>query len=69
MPYILKTVHSPPTAIYRRYYTKRIPLLSKMVYKLVRFGPRGGASPYKTLLSIPGGKGAWLSDYALKIVC
>ena len=40
-----------------------------MVYKLVRFGPLGGASPYKTLLSIPGGKGAWLSDYALKIVC
>ena len=28
--------------------TKRVPFLAKMVYKMLRVGPWGGAYPYKT---------------------
>ena len=38
---------------FNRRYTKGVPFLSKMVYKRVRVGHRGGASPYKSLFSPP----------------
>ena len=36
-----------------RRYMKGVPFLSKMIYKRVGFGARGGASPYKTLFGTP----------------
>ena len=50
-------------------YRKGVPFLSKMVYKRVRVGPWGRASPYKTLLSgPPGGGGQALLEHSLAML-
>ena len=48
------TVLKRDTAVYvNNRCTKEVFFLSKIVYKRVRVGPRGGAFPFKILLSTP----------------